>query len=497
MLADIVRQFRDLKVLVIGDAMLDTYLEGAAHRICAEGPVPVVQKTGEERFPGGAANTAANVVAMGACAVLLSIVGNDHPGHVLTRSLSEAGVCGEHIVQDGEASTIHKLRILAGSQYVVRFDEGDGKQWSAQAKSEALRALETAYADCDLVVVSDYGYGTLSDLMLHRLKALRARRPVPLFVDSKDIRRFRSAGANVVTPNQLEAFVAVERSLPHNQRLDIDEIDSIGRRLLTLLDAGCVAVTLAGDGVYLLERSGQTIHIPAHPVTAAHDIGAGDSFLAAMALALTASRDLENSARIAVEAGRIAVSKRRTSVVQHHELLQSISLATRPAPASMEALVEQLDRDRAAGRVIVFTNGVFDIVHAGHVDYLRQAKSLGDVLVVGVNTDASARRLKGRNRPINNERDRLALVSALDSVDHAILFEEDEPSSLIRLLRPAIHVKGGDYAGEYLPEAQAVSEIGGRVEILPLAGHASTSSIIGRIVELELQERRLPVEAQA
>ncbi|HET7093049.1 MAG TPA: D-glycero-beta-D-manno-heptose 1-phosphate adenylyltransferase, partial [Thermomicrobiales bacterium] len=214
------------------------------------------------------------------------------------------------------------------------------------------------------------------------------------------------------------------------------------------------------------------------------DVGAGDSFAAALALALAAGASMPAAARIGIDAAAIAIAHQRTSVVPYQELLRRASLDDQPAPPSLLELRDRLDADRSAGKRIVFTNGVFDILHAGHVQLLRRARALGDILVVGVNSDASTRRLKGPARPINRERDRLALVAALESVSHAFLFDEDNPANAIRLLRPHVHVKGGDYTTDALPEIDAVREVGAQVEILSLVEGRSTTGVIDRIVSL-------------
>ncbi|HYX50426.1 MAG TPA: D-glycero-beta-D-manno-heptose 1-phosphate adenylyltransferase, partial [Ktedonobacteraceae bacterium] len=255
----------------------------------------------------------------------------------------------------------------------------------------------------------------------------------------------------------------------------------------------------AGDGVFLMNRQGITQHIPTHPIIQANDVGAGDSFAAAMALSLASGGSVEESAQIAIDAASIAISKRGTAVVSYQELLQKVSLrdnarlwspfaAGACSSESISRICERLSEDRLQGKTIVFTNGVFDILHAGHVQFLRQAKELGDVLIVGLNSDLSTQRLKGKGRPINSERDRMALVAALDPVDYVVLFDEDTPIQLIHALRPDIHVKGGDYTNEFLPEAESVREIGGRVVILPLAGSMSTTNVIKRIISLATEE---------
>jgi D-beta-D-heptose 7-phosphate kinase/D-beta-D-heptose 1-phosphate adenosyltransferase len=504
MAVELVRRFRGLRALVIGDAMLDTYLEGTASRLCREGPVPVVRKTREFRIPGGAANTATNLRALDAEVFFLSIIGRDSAGAALRSALLELGVSDSWIVDDETTNTLHKLRIQADGQYVVRFDE-DALHHSTEIHEQLLVNLEEMYPRCDLVMVSDYGYGVVSDALIDRLRSLHSLYPCPLIVDSKNLIRFRNAGATVVTPNHLEARLVVEPGqivdppVPETGT-DISEVERLGRDLLMMIDAEYAAITMAEDGVFLIKRQGMALHIPTHPVVQANDIGAGDSFAAAMALALAAGGNVEEATRIAIDAANIAVTKYRTAVVHYQELLQRVSLGDHAkgihtylsgawSRESIALLNTQLDEERLRGQTIVFTNGVFDILHAGHVQFLRQAKALGDLLVVGVNSDCSTRRLKGKSRPINCERDRVSLVAALDPVDHVVLFNEDTPTELIRALRPGIHAKGGDYTDEFLPEAETVREIGGRVVILPLAGSISTTSVIERIISLVADEK--------
>lgn len=494
----LVQQFRQLRVLVIGDAMLDTYLEGSATRLCSEGPVPVVHKTAEYRIPGGAANTAANIRALDAEVLFLGCVGRDLAASLLRAALQERGVSDRWLVEDEHMSTLHKLRILADGQYVVRFDEGgDGGQGNEATQQRLLAKLDAAYALCDAVIISDYRYGVTSDALIERLHYLHTAHAKTLLIDSKELQRFGRLKATVVTPNYIEACLLT--GFPHlarlqNTTLDLAVVEQVATRMLDMLASEYVAITLAEHGVFLRNRRGHQLHVPAHPVAHANDVGAGDSFTSALGLALAAGGSMETAARIAVDAASIAVTKRWTAIVHNQELLQRVSLhaySTDMREGSPSASAErtssvlaQINDERQRGRQIVFTNGVFDILHAGHVQFLREAKALGDVLVVGVNSDSSTRRLKGAGRPINSEQDRMALVAALDAVDYVLLFDEETPTALIRLVRPAIHVKGGDYAHEALPEAEAVHAGGGRVVILPLAGSVSTTSMIDRILAM-------------
>jgi D-beta-D-heptose 7-phosphate kinase / D-beta-D-heptose 1-phosphate adenosyltransferase len=479
---DVVRRFPGLRVLVVGDAMLDTYLEGVAERLCKEGPIPVVRREAVGRAPGGAANVAANLAALGADVMFVAIVGADDAGAVLRSSLHQLGVSDRWLVEDPAVSTIHKLRVVANDQYVVRFDEGDTRDCLAGTHDRLIDNATDAFARCDLLVCPDYGYGVLSERMIDHLAGLRRHRDVVMAVDAKDVLRFRSSRATILTPNLAEARRAT--GLEHVTLADpVATGAHIARRLLDLVDAEHVAVTMAGDGVALCGRR-EAVHLPTHPVARAGDVGAGDSFTAALALALAAGADPATATRIGMDAAAIAITRRRTSVVAHRDLLRRASLDGQQAALDLHELVACLDRERWAGRRIVFTNGVFDILHAGHVQLLQRAKRLGDVLVVGINSDGSTRRLKGPTRPINREQDRLALVSALEPVDYAILFDGDTPADLIRALRPDVHVKGGDYTPDSLPERDAVAEVGARIEILSLVEGRSTTGVIGRIADL-------------
>src|SRR6266496_4179609 len=265
MAVDLVRRFRGLRALVIGDAMLDTYLEGTASRLCREGPVPVVRKTGEHRLPGGAANTAANLRRLGAGGFFLTIIGRDVAGTALRSTLLEQGVDDCWMVEDESTNTLHKLRIQADGQYVVRFDE-DVHYHSEESQEQLLAKLEEIFTHCDLVVVSDYGYSSVSDELIERIKLLRSLHPCPLLVDSKNLYRFRNIGATVVTPNYLEARLLVEHGritepLVSETGIDMSEVEHVGRRLLAMIDAEHAAITLAGDGVFLMNRQGITQHI--------------------------------------------------------------------------------------------------------------------------------------------------------------------------------------------------------------------------------------------
>ena len=492
---ELVRRFREMHLLVIGDALLDTYLEGEAARLSRDGPIPVVRKTSEQRLLGGAANVAANLQALGARVSFLSIVGQDLAGSLLRKALHERDIDDRWLIPDSLAYTPHKLRIVANGQHIARFDEGDGlaSQYTRETQQLLLTHLDELYPLCSAVVISDYGYGVLSRQCTDQIQCLQRAHPKILLVDAQDLTRFRHFPCTIVTPNYQEASRFVEAQKPQNDPsasegtgpANLMHVEYLARQINACLAAEYTAITLAEQGVFLLDQQGNTSHLPAHPVAVAHDVGAGDSFASALALALAAGGSMGDAIQIAIDAAGIAVTKPRTAVVSYQELLQRVSVRLFTGQAlsdqPLARLTQCLEVARVEGKTIIFTNGVFDILHVGHVNFLRQAKSLGDILVVGVNSDQSAQRLKGPGRPINTEQDRLALVEALDMVNYGMLFEEDTAIDLIRALRPTIYVKGGDYTAESLPEAAVVREIEGQIVILPLAGSHGTSRMIQRI----------------
>lgn len=497
---DLVKRFHQLRLLIVGDALLDSYLEGEAARLSRDGPIPVVRKTTEQRLPGGAANVAANVAALGAQVCFLSVIGSDMAGSLLRATLKERGIDDQWLLTDPMLHTPHKLRIMADGQHVARFDEGDGHAavYQPETKQRLFAHMTELFHRCDALILSDYQYGVLSAEVIECLETLQKADPKVLLIDSQTLARFRQFPATIVTPNYQEFLLLAETINGHLPRANgievpenLTEVEQIARPLRAGLAADYLAITLAERGVLLLDRQGQTHHFPAHPVAVAHDVGAGDSFASAMVLTLAAGGGIEEAAQVGIDAAGIAVTKPRTAVVSHQELLQRVSLRvyTSQTQTSQEQqtqtvlmrLAAQLEGERLVGRTIVFTNGVFDILHVGHLQFLKQAKAMGDILVVAINSDRSARKLKGPGRPITNEHDRLALVAALDMVDYSLLFDSDTAAECIQTLCPTLYIKGSDYSDETLPEAEAVRAVGGQVVILPLAGSMSTSQVIERI----------------
>jgi D-beta-D-heptose 7-phosphate kinase / D-beta-D-heptose 1-phosphate adenosyltransferase len=475
--ATILNTMASLRALVIGDAMLDSYLHGAAGRICREAPVPVVTLAQRMDVPGGAANVAANVRALGAHPTLLCALGDDPEGAALCHALKACGVvCDRIVIQPGRASMV-KSRVLADAQMLVRFDQGDGGPLGEEAERQLIEQMHECYPASDLVIISDYGYGVLSPRVRAALATLQRRYPRVLAVDSKDLALFRDMGVTLVKPNYSEQL-----ALLGAQEMPAPRVDAIAVRadqLLAVTGAQIVAATLDADGALLIERDTTPRRLLAQHVANPHTAGAGDTFITTMALALAAGTTTEVAGELAALAAGVVVEGEDTALCTAAALRERLGAA--PGPFDLDELVARIEGYRAAGRCVVFTNGCFDILHPGHVTFLNQARALGDVLIVGVNTDASISRLKGQGRPINTLDDRVQVLAALSCVDHIIALEDDTPHALISALRPDVFAKGGNYSRAELPEAELVEELGGRVQLLPYIEERSTTRLIERI----------------
>ena len=479
--ASFIDAFEQRRVLVLGEAMLDAYLVGSSDRLCQEAPVPVVA-IGERRYrPGGAGNAAANVVDLGARAELVSIVGDDPEGDRLRDRLQAAGIGTGGVVVAPERETLAKQRVLAGSQLVVRFDQGTTTSPPSRVEDALLEALERSWERCDAVLVSDYGYGALTARTLAELARLQASSPRLVVVDAKDLRRYAGLGVTAVKPNYAQALEFLEPGSSGKGRAE-DALRA-AERMLACTGAQIVAVTLDVDGSVVVERGRPPYRTFARPASATSSAGAGDTFVCAFTLALASGADTPSAAELASQAAARVVSKEGTATCSALELRESFTSSGKLLSGTR--LVDRLEFLRRQGRRVVFTNGCFDILHRGHITYLNRAKELGDVLIVGVNTDAGVARLKGPSRPINALEDRVEVLSALSSVDHVVTFEEDTPERLIGIVQPDVFVKGGDYTLEMLPEAAVVQAHGGTVHLLPFVDDRSTSGIIERIRSLQ------------
>lgn len=469
-------------IAVLGDLILDRWWSGPAERMSREAPAPVVRVTERVDVPGGAANTAMNLAALGAQVRLVGVVGDDDAGVRLLALLTAAGVDVGHAVSLRGFATTAKARVVGGGQLVARVDEGDRPDAAARERvlEAALRATEDAAAE----LLCDYGAGALADGVRDGL-VLRGRRPRVTAVDAHDAAPWAPLAPTVITPNAGETALLLGAPLGSGPER-ADTVEARAAELLAASGAEGVVVTLDRDGTVVLAAGAEPARTTARPAPDFLANGAGDTFAAALTLALSTGETLQDAARFAQAAADVVVQERGTTVCTAAALRASL---TDGAPLlDADALVARLAGDRAAGRRIVFTNGIFDVLHPGHTAYLRQAKRLGDVLVVALNDDESVRRLKGAGRPINRAPDRAALVGELACVDYVTVFGSDTPIPLLERIRPDVYVKGGDYTAAMLQEAGVVEAHGGSVVIADYVSPHSTSAIIARTRALAAEE---------
>lgn len=464
--------FNSVRVLVVGDVMLDRYWSGTTSRISPEAPVPVVHVQQIEERPGGAGNVALNITALGAHANLLGICGADAMGDMLESKLRAAGVeC--HFQRMPNMPTIAKLRILSLHQQLIRLDF-----------EEAFHDIDTAVLlanfnkqlkQSDIVILSDYAKGSLRHAQEFIASARAAK--VPVFVDPKgqDFSIYR--GATLLTPNRRE-FEAV---VGHCR--DEEELVRKGQSLLQALDIQALLVTRGEQGMTLIRVDQPELHLPACAREVYDVTGAGDTVIAVLATTYVDQQDLSQAASMANLAAGIVVGKLGAATVSVPELRRTLQQehSTGRGVMTEEQLIIAVEDARAHNERIVMTGGCFDILHAGHVAYLEQAKSFGDRLIVAVNDDASVARLKGSARPINTLARRMAVLAGLSAVDWVVSFSEDTPERLVSQILPDVWVKGGDYRAEDLPEARPVLANGGAVKIVKFIEGCSTSAIVEKM----------------
>ncbi len=465
------------RVLVVGDLMLDKYAFGRVERISPEAPVPVVRAHRTSEQPGGAANVAMNIAGLGATALLAGFTGQDADGLQLESLLEAAGI-QPLLVRVAETPTTSKLRILGGTQQIVRLDFEDTAPRPLAAYAQLLSQIEAALPSVSALVLSDYAKGVLTPELCERLIAQATERGIPVLVDPKSKDFSRYAGATTICPNLGELSLAIGESATDLERL-LERAQALVRehRLQYL------TVTMSEKGIAVLWPDAQ--HRAAAVARQVFDVsGAGDTVIAVLALCAAHGVDMQQATALANLAAGIVIAKLGTVPVTRDELLGAVRAAADPYQGktlSLPQLIEKIRVWRAAGEHIVFTNGCFDLLHVGHVTLLEQCKRLGDRLIIGINSDASVSRLKGPTRPIIGQAERARLLSALAASDAVVIFDEATPIELIRAIRPDVLVKGGDYTEATVVGADEVSAWGGRVELVPLVAGFSTTEIVRRM----------------
>ncbi len=471
-----------IRCLVIGDLMLDEYLWGKAERISPEAPVQVVDIVREELRLGGAGNVVNNLAALGAQVAVCSVVGEDENGWALLKTFSRQNVPVDAVFRDSARRTSRKTRVVAANQQIVRIDRESRDPLSPDLEEQLCGWITANAAHFNVILLSDYQKGVLTPRVIETAVTTARACAVPLVVDPKGTDYSRYRGATILTPNRKEAEAA--------SRIAIRDIESLERAATAIMETAeleHLLITRSEEGMSLFSRTKPaSLHIP----TVAREVfdvsGAGDTVLASLAVGLAAGLEMSEAARLANIAAGIAVAKLGTSTVSPAEIVDAVALTHSDSDSKIknpDVLAAIIEAEKSRGKQVVFTNGCFDLLHAGHVKYLQRARRLGDLLVLGLNSDASVRRLKGKKRPLIGEAERAHILAALDCIDYVVLFDEDTPLELITALKPHILVKGGDYTPEGIVGREVVEAYGGRVELVPFVDGKSTTNIIERVLE--------------
>jgi D-beta-D-heptose 7-phosphate kinase/D-beta-D-heptose 1-phosphate adenosyltransferase len=487
-LIELVENLPHSNVVLLGDLMLDRYLYGNAERLSPEAPVPVLHYQREELRLGGAGGVAANLATLGATVRVVGVVGADDNGNQVRKQLIEVGADPGTLIESPTRPTISKVRLVGLAQHrhpqqMMRLDFEDLTPMTADVRKQVIDTLDRLLAKADMLCIEDYNKGLLTPDVCSRAIELARARNVPVFIDPAAINDYaKYTHATALKLNRTETEKATGLALTNEK-----EYAQAATHLLSKLDLEAVVITLDKNGAYLGTRKGERRWLRTRQRHVYDVTGAGDMVLAMLAVARCAGAGWSESVALANVAGGLEVEKFGSIPITPSEIIQELFTEAREhlgKERTLERLLPELQHHRASGKKIVFTNGCFDIIHLGHVKYFQFARSQGDLLVVGVNTDAGIQKLKGPERPIVNEADRVGVLEELESIDYLIRFGDDTPLHLIEMIRPDVLVKGADYKKEQVVGWDLVETYGGRVALAPLIDGRSTSALIQRIREV-------------
>jgi len=479
-LADLLNEFHAAKVLVIGDVMLDRFVYGAVERISPEAPIPVMGVERVSDMPGGAANVARNIAALGAQCTLLGVVGADGSAQDLRQQLSLTPTINVQFIVDTSRPTTLKTRYVADRQQMLRADSESTMPLSGESAENLLSLFMQILTNVDVVVLSDYAKGVLTDEVTQKVIKWAQDAGKPVIVDPKTRSFAKYAGATVLTPNRHELHLACG--------MDCKTDAQVVQGAHEFLDKGiceAMVVTRGPDGMSVIKKDTTAAHLHTMAREVFDVSGAGDTVLAVLSLGLAVGGELIDVSRIANITAGLVVGKPGTATVTTGEIIASIDSDSRPMTTekifSLARVTQQVQQWRDRGLKVAFTNGCFDLLHPGHISLLEQARGTADKLVVGLNADLSVRRLKGSGRPVQSEVARATVLSSLKTVDAVVIFSEDTPLELIRALQPDVLIKGADYTVETVVGADMVKAYGGRIVLANLVEGQSTTNTIKRM----------------
>jgi len=479
---EIIEKLGRPNIIVVGGFMVDRYVWGEVNRISPEAPVPILRVNSEEDRPGGAGRVLHALSTLGAKGEAIGILGDDDPGRYFTSFLKTIGVGVKGLIVAKNRRTPLKMRLMTQVQHAYRVDYDTNEAYDEKHEKQMIAYAERAIKKADALLISDYNKALPSKNALLAIIGLARKAKVPVLVDpARDADYGRYRGATVITPNRLEAGNATG--------IKLDNLKIVGKaagRIIKDFGIRNAVITLDKDGILVMKKNGAAVHVPTRP-RAVYDVtGAGDEVLSVMGMAIAAGNSVINAARLANAAAGIEVEKMGAVPVTLNELKMEIADTQQISVTKLKTLEELapiIEEQRRRGLKIVFTNGCFDLIHAGHISFLRFARSHGDVLVVGLNSDASVRAIKGENRPIQNEKERAMILASLSDISNVIIFNEKKPIRLIRKIKPDVLVKGSDWQGRGgIVGAEIVESYGGKAIFAPIVQGLSTTNVIDKVL---------------
>lgn len=483
-LDDILSKFKEQSILVIGDLMIDEYLWGGVERISPEAPVQVVDVKKEKYVLGGAGNVIKNISCLEAKKIYVSgVIDDKETGELILEKLKELNVIKEGLFKETNKISSKKIRVLSSenNQQLLRIDKETRKSISEETESKLIDFVKSNIDNFDAIIISDYMKGTLTKTVLSKIIKIANQKGKTTIVDPKGEEYRKYSNATILTPNRREASLASGIKITNKKTLQ-----KAGEQILHDVNAKAVLITLGEEGVMIFEKNKPPLRLPARAKEVYDVTGAGDTIASVLSLGIATGLSFAESAEIANLAAGIVVGKVGVATAKKEEIISFYNKNKKYSYNKLKNkhdLKKNIEKERDGGKKIIFTNGCFDILHSGHITYLQEAEKLGGVLVVGLNSNNSVRRLKGKNRPIFNEKERASILSALSCIDYVCIFDEDTPLDLIKFLKPDILVKGKDYKKEEVVGWKAVEGYGGKVELIDLVEGKSTSKIIQRIIE--------------
>ena len=463
-------KFPEISVLIVGDLILDEYVYGETERISPEAPVQVVDVKQNLYSLGGAGNVANNVISLGAKAFVAGVIGEDEEGKILIEKFKEKGISPEGIIKEDKRPTTKKTRIIANGQHIVRLDREVRRPISSHTEGLLLDYILSNCKDIDAVIVSDYAKGVVTERILSSLKKRFVHKPI--LVDPKGLNFNKYRGVTAITPNKKEALSASRE----------EDILAAGKKFLKELYLKAVFITLGKEGIFFIDKNGESAHIPAMAKEVYDVSGAGDTVVSTLCLSLASGLSFYEAAYLANLAGSIVVGKLGTAPVYKNELTNALfEDFTKTKVLDISDLIQRIAYLKGQGKKIVFTNGCFDIIHPGHIHLLRESKKIGDVLVVALDDDESVKKVKGAGRPVLNQFERAQIISALDCVDYVIIFSTDKLRQILEKIKPDFLTKGEDYIGKEVVGKEIVERYGGKVILIPFSQKGSSSEIIDKI----------------